>query len=535
MNNSKLTRRSFLKTAGLGALALAGSSSLLSCARPRKRPNILFIMSDDHAFQAISCYGSKINVTPNIDRLANEGVKFEKSFVTNSICAPSRAVLLTGKYSHLNGVIDNREKFDGSQQTFPKLLQKANYQTAMFGKWHLKTHPTGFDYWNILPGQGHYYNPDMIEMGEKKRRQGYVTDIITDDCLNWLKNRDVDKPFCALLHHKAPHRNWLPDSKYFSMYSEDDVPIPDTFYDDYETRTDAAKDQEMEVVEHMRMAWDSKYTPPKGKSPKTEKGKKDLNSYNRLLERLNPEQRKKYDEFYSKQNRWFEKANLKGKEYAEWRYQRYIKDYLRCIASVDDNIGRVLDYLDKSGQADNTVVVYTSDQGFYLGEHGWFDKRFMYEESLRMPLIVRYPKEIKQGVNDTDLVMNLDFAPTFLDYAGVSVPEDMQGQSMRQVLQGNSPKDWRQSIYYHYFEYPAVHMVKRHYGVRTHQYKLIHFYYDINAWELYDLKKDPQELNNVYDNPEYVDVVKELKTELDRLQKKYKDTDYQKFLPKKLK
>jgi len=316
------------------------------------------------------------------------------------------------------------------------------------------------------------------------------------------------------------------------MYSEEDVPVPDTFYDTYETRSDAAKEQKMEVVEHMRMAWDSKYTPPEGKKPKTEQEQKNLKSYRRALERLNPEQREKYDEFYDKQNREFDKANLKGKDFAEWKYQRYIKDYLRCVASVDDNIGRVLDYLDESGLAGNTVVVYTSDQGFYLGEHGWFDKRFMYEESLRMPLIVRYPKEIKQGVNDSELVMNLDFAPTFLDYAGVSVPEDMQGHSLRYVLQGNPPKDWRQSIYYHYFEYPGAHMVKRHFGVRTHQYKLIHFYYDIDAWELYDLQKDPQELNNVYDNPEYAEVVKELKAELDRLQKKYKDTDYQKFLPK---
>ncbi len=534
MTKSNISRRDFLKTTGMSAAVLASPAMLLNCAIGRKKPpNILFIMTDDHAFQAISCYGSRINKTPNIDRLARDGVRFVNSFVTNSICAPSRAVMLTGKYSHINGVIDNRVEFDGSQQTFPKLLQQAGYETALFGKWHLKSEPTGFDYWNILPGQGHYYNPDFIEMGEKKKREGYVTDLITDDFLNWIKNRGTDRPFCVLLHHKAPHRNWMPDEKHLSLYRDEDLPLPETYFDDYKTRSDAARQQEMRIADHTFLAYDLKLTPEAGWKPKTDKQKTDLEFWNWAFKRLNKEQQKAWEAAYEPENEKFRQSPLKGKALAEWKYQRYIKDYLRCIASVDENIGRVLDYLDESGLADNTVVVYTSDQGFYLGEHGWFDKRFMYEESFRMPLIVRYPREIKPGVNDSDLVLNLDFAPTFLDYAGVPIPEDMQGQSLRSVLKGKTPQNWRQAVYYHYFEYPGWHAVKRHYGIRTHRYKLIHFYYDIDAWELYDLEKDPHELNNVYNDPAYADIVKELKAELQRLREKYRDTDERQFLPEK--
>lgn len=534
MKNSKLNRRQFLKIAGQG-IAISSVSPLLfqACGSLKKKPNILYIMTDDHAYQAISCYGSRINETPNIDRLASGGVRFENSFVTNSICAPSRAVLLTGKYSHVNGHIDNRTTFDGSQQTFPKLLQQAGYETAVVGKWHLKSDPTGFDYWNILPGQGHYYNPDFIEMGERKQITGYATDLTTDFALDWLEKRDSEKPFCLLLHHKAPHRNWMPPPKYLHKYEDEEIPIPETYFDDYTTRSDAAREQEMEVANHTFLAYDLKAPIDEGIGPKSKEQERDLSFWKSSYDRMNDEQKAAWDAAYEPRNEAFKKANLKGKELAKWKYQRYIKDYLRCIDSVDENIGRVLDYLEENGLADNTIVVYTSDQGFYLGEHGWFDKRFMYEESLRMPLIIRYPKEIKPAVNQTDMVMNLDFAPTFLDFAGVKAPQDIQGKSLRNVLRGKTPEDWRQSIYYHYYEYPAWHMVKRHYGVRTHEFKLIHFYYDIDAWELYDLKNDPHELNNLYDDPKYADKVAELKAELKRLRELYGDSDDNEFMPKK--
>jgi len=506
----KQTRREFLKTLGSAAASGMALSMLPSCTSvgqtgwgKRKQPNIIFIMTDDHASHALSCYGSKINKTPNLDRLAKEGMLFKNCFCTNSICAPCRAVILTGKYSHLNGVIDNRKKFDGTQQTFPKLLQKAGYQTAMIGKWHLKTDPTGFDYWNVLPGQGTYYNPVMIEMGQRKKYTGYTTDIITDHCLKWLKKRKDNKPFCLMYHHKAPHRRWEPGPKYLNMYDDVTMPEPDNLFDDYSNRGRAAREQDMSIEKTMDKR-DLKLIPPGD---------------------LNPEQKKLWDAAYNPKNEAFEKANLQGRDLVRWKYQRYIKDYLRCIASVDDNVGRLLDFLDESGLTDNTIVFYTSDQGFYLGDHGWFDKRFMYEESLRMPLLARYPGKIKAGSLNDDIVLNLDFGPTFLDLAGVSKPPDMQGSSIRRLLRGKTPGNWRKSMYYRYYEYPAVHSVKRHYGVRTERYKLIHFYHDIDEWELYDLRKDPREMKNVYDDPAYADTVKQLKAELERLRKKYKDTE----------
>jgi arylsulfatase A-like enzyme len=532
--SNPVSRRGFFKIAGIGTAAAAlAALPHWACSGffKRKRPNILFIMADDHGYQAISAYDGRINRTPHIDRLASEGVRFTQSFCTNSICAPSRAVLLTGKYSHINGVIDNSVEFDAGQMTFPKLLQKAGYETALFGKWHLKTDPAGFDFWNILPGQGQYYNPDFIEMGERKQRSGYVTDLITDDCLNWLNTRTSGKPFCVLMHHKAPHRNWMPGPKQLHLYEDQDIPVPDTFEDDYASRSDAARQQEMRIADHLYMAYDLKLAPEPSRKPATSREKTDEEYWTSVYDRLTGEQKTAWDSAYGPQNAAFRKANLKGKQLAEWKYQRYIKDYLRCIASVDENIGRVLDYLDETDIAENTLIVYTSDQGFYLGEHGWFDKRFMYEESLRIPLIIRYPRSVQPHVNEKDMVLNLDFAPTFLDFAGVDVPNAMQGRSLRNVLRGKSPKNWRQSIYYHYFEYPAVHGVKRHYGVRTHRYKLIHFYYDIDAWELYDLKEDPHELKNLIENPDYADILEELKEELERLQKEYGDTDVTGFLP----
>ena len=403
----RISRREFVKTLGAmagsaGAWSLVSGCASLSGARAKtyRRPNIIFIMSDDHASHALSCYGSKVNKTPNLDRIAKGGVRFTNAFCTNSICGPCRAVILTGKYSHLNGFKDNRSRFDGSQQTFPKLLQQAGYETAIIGKWHLKTDPTGFDYWNVLPGQGAYYNPVMIEMGERKKYTGYVTDIITDHCLNWLKARPSGKPFCLMYHHKAPHRRWEPGPDYLTMYDDVTIPEPETLFDDYAGRGRAAKEQDMSIEKTMTEN-DLKLTP---------------------MKRLTPEQKAKWDAAYEPKNEAFRQANLKGKDLVRWKYQRYMKDYLRCIASVDDNVGRLLDYLDASGLADDTVVVYTSDQGFYLGDHGWFDKRFMYEESLRMPLLVRYPREVRAGSVNKDIVLNLDFGETFLDYAGRADP-----------------------------------------------------------------------------------------------------------------
>jgi len=504
---NKQTRREFLSDIGYITVSGVTLSLLPSCASigqimPGKRPNIIFIMADDHASHALSCYGSKINKTPNLDRLAKEGMLFKNCFCTNSICAPSRAVILTGKYSHINGVIDNRKKFDGTQQTFPKLLQQAGYETAMIGKWHLKSNPTGFDYWNVLPGQGTYYNPVMIEMGQRKKYTGYTTDIITDHCLNWLKARKSNKPFCLMYQHKAPHRAWEPGPKHLTRYDDVTIPEPETLFDDYSRRGKAARQQDMTIAKTMNNR-DLKLVPPKN---------------------LTAEQKKLWDAAYEPKNETFRIENLQGKDLVRWKYQRYIKDYLRCVASIDENVGRLLDYLDESGLARNTIVMYTSDQGFYLGDHGWFDKRFMYEQSLRMPLLVRYPSQVKAGSINDDIVLNLDFAPTFLDFAGVSKPADMQGISLRRLLQGKTPPDWRTSMYYHYYEYPGAHSVKRHYGVRTKRYKLIHFYYDIDEWELYDLLKDPNEMKNVYNDPAYADVVERLKKELKRLRRMYKDT-----------
>ena len=503
-----MERRQFLESVGLGIISIAvpGCTRKHSGKWNLKQPNILFIMTDDHASHAMSCYGSVINKTVNIDRIANGGIRFDNCFCTNSICAPSRAVILTGKHSHLNGVLDNRQRFDGTQQTFPKLLQRTGYQTVMIGKWHLKSDPTGFDYWNVLPGQGHYYNPDLIDMGERKQYPGYVTDILTDIALDFLENRrDKEKPFMMMLHHKAPHRNWQPALRHLDKYDDVDFPEPETLFDDYTDRSDAARDQEMSLRNHMREAYDLKMEPPPA--------------------RMTDEQKAAWEAAYGPKRVAFEKAKLEGDALVRWKYKRYMEDYLGCIASVDENIGRVLDYLNDSGLAENTVVVYTSDQGFYLGDHGWYDKRFMYEESLRMPLVVCLPKAIEAGIVNQDLVSNLDYAPTFLELAGVEKPDDMQGRSFIEFLKNKKVKDWRESIYYHYYEYPAVHMVKRHYGVRTRRYKLMHFYYDIDAWELYDLEEDPRELHNVYDDPAYEDVVRELKEELERLRKKYGDSD----------
>ncbi len=516
----QLQRRHFLKTAGLAALGLAA----WRCSTSRQ-PNILFIMSDDHTRQAMSCYGSKINKTPNLDRIAAEGMRFDNCFVTNSICAPSRAVILTGKFSHINGVTDNRRHFDGSQQTFPKLLQQAGYQTAMVGKWHLKSDPTGFDYWKVLPGQGNYYNPDFKTPQGRERIEGYVTDVITDVALDWLKEkRDTQRPFLLMYHHKAPHRAWWPGPGHLETWEGETIPEPPNLFDDYSNRGRAAKEQEMSVEHDLRPSGDLKLKPEQAAEirDKTPAGGR---SYHNNINRMTESQRRAWHAAYGPRNKKAVEEAPEGPDLVKWKYQRYIKDYLRCVASVDDNIGRVLEYLDESGLAKNTIVVYTSDQGFYLGEHGWFDKRFMYEESFSTPLLVRWPRKVRAGGINTDLVQNLDFAETFLDAAGAEIPGDMQGRSLLPLLRGETLTSWRDAVYYHYFEYPAVHMVKRHYGIRSKRYKLIHFYYDIDEWELYDLEKDPREMNNLYGDPDYQDVVKQLEVKLAELRKYYGDSD----------
>lgn len=468
------------------------------------RPNILYLMADDHAAHAISAYGSKINQTPHLDRLAHEGMLLRNCFVVNSICTPSRAAIITGKYSHINGVtVFNR--FDGRQQTVAKLLQKGGYYTGMIGKWHLFSDPTGFDYWNILPGQGVYHNPDFIELGQRKKHQGYATDIITDLAIDFLKNRPKDKPFFLMCHHKAPHRPWEPDAKHAHLYDDVDLPEPVTLDDDYRTRSSAATEATMRIDRNLTRR-DLKVPPPpdlKGSALQKWYSGVDLE----MEVSVNGEKQK-----------------LTGRALKHWKYEKYIKDYLRCIASVDDNVGRLLDYLDQSGLRDNTIVIYTSDQGFFLGDHDWFDKRFMYEESLRMPFLVRYPGRIKPGTADDHMILNVDFAPMFLEFAGLPVPADMQGRSFASLLTGRDVKDWRTTMYYRYYHYPQDHRVQPHYGVRTERYKLI-FFNKIKQWELFDLAQDPHELNNVYAEPAYAPVVTNLKTEMQRLRKELDDHD----------
>jgi arylsulfatase A-like enzyme len=541
----------------LGAMApLFGLPLLEGCAPGSQGPpNILFIFSDDHACQAIGAYGSRINRTPHIDRLAREGALFENSFCSNAICAPSRAVVLTGKFSHVNGKIDNRaDPFDTSQPTFNKALQAAGYETAMIGKWHLRNDPQGFDYWKVLPGQGDYYNPDFrtpdygaagpatdsttagaapsVQPGDAPREsappsppvvteriEGYVTDIITDLSLDWLRSRrDPGKPFLLMCQHKAPHRNWMPGPDHLRDFEEEEIPEPPTLFDDYSGRAGPASAQEMSIAGHFFPAYDLKITPPDPENTE------DVDNWAWVYDRLTPEQKAAWEAVYDPRNRTFREADPQGEERVRYYYQRYIKDYLRCIASVDDSVGRILDYLDEAGLAENTLVIYSSDQGFFLGEHGWYDKRWMYEESLRMPFLARWPARIPPGTRMPLMIQNIDYAPTFLEAAGIPVPEDVQGKSLVPLMEGEEPGDWRQSIYYHYYEFPAVHMVAKHYGVRTERYKLIH-YYETDEWECFDLEADPNELRSVYTDPDYAQVVAELRNELARLQTLYGDTN----------
>jgi len=519
--------RSLLTTFYL-ALSIA-SASILSAD---DRPNIVFIFTDDHAPHAIGAYDGwlkSVNPTPNIDKLAAEGMLFVNSFCTNSICGPSRAVIQTGKHSHKNGFMNNGNSFDWNQQTFPKLLQKAGYQTAIYGKSHLKGHPQGYDSWAVLPGQGLYYNPDMITEDGQVTIEGYCTDIVTDMAVEFLKEkRDEKKPFMLMVQHKAPHRNWMPALRHLNLYDDIEIPEPSTLFDDYKDNAPAARHQELEIDRHMHINYDLflDLTPDFPDLPiSTDK------SAWRNLQRMTPDQVKAWRAAYGPKDKAFHEANLSGKELVRWKYQRYAKNYLRSVKGVDESVETIQDTLAELDLDDNTIVIYSSDQGFYIGDHGWYDKRWMYEESLKMPFIVKWPGVTKPGSKTTKMVQNLDYAETFLDIARATIPDDMQGVSLVPLLKGENPKDWRKSIYYHYYEYPSVHMVPRHNGIRTNRYKLMHFY-QFDEWEFYDLKSDPDEYNNLYNNPEYQSLVKRMKNQLNQLEKKYEDDSDMSVKPK---
>ncbi len=494
------------------------ASDVAAQSQPQRRPNILFIFSDDHAVQAIGAYGSKINQTPHIDRLARAGAVFRNSFCANSLCGPSRACILTGKHSHLNGFLRNGDRFNSQQTTFPPLLQHAGYQTAVVGKWHLETQPVGFDYWEILPGQGSYYNPDFIQMdGSRQRHQGYATDVITDLSLQWLKQRrDRDRPFLLMCQHKAPHRNWTPPPRHFGLFDHQPVAEPATLRDDYAGRSELLKANEMTVRDHMYWAHDMKFH---GENRFPEMF---VDGYaNNEYERMSPAQREAWDAYYEPRNAAFieqmSAGQLSADEVLKWKYQRYVTDYLKCVQAVDDGVGRLLDYLDEAGLSDNTIVIYCSDQGFYLGEHGWYDKRWMFEESLRMPFVIRWPGKIQPGTTSDALIQNIDYAPTLLDVAGVEVPQPMQGRSLVPVFEnhGRPTPDWRDAVYYAYYENAAVHAVPVHDGIRTDRYKLMYFPRS-REWQLFDLQSDPQELRSRHADPEYANI-------LDGMQRRYHD------------
>ncbi|MEM7484048.1 MAG: sulfatase [Bacteroidota bacterium] len=521
-------------------LLLLSVLALFSCAEKKKeadkvvyeKPNVIFIMSDDHAYQAISAYSDHLIETPNIDRIGKEGIVFTNASVTNSICAPSRATILTGKHTHINGKVDNQMPFDTTQVTFPQIFQEAGYQTAMFGKLHFGNNPKGVDEFMILPGQGSYINPDFItKTGDTIRVEGYVTDVITDLTLNWLdKKRDTLKPFMLMYLHKAPHRPWWPRPDKFKEFLGKNFPEPKSLFDDYKNRGTAAKTAEMNLLHDMMYNHDSKIRPEvtqcmKNLSPKVREYEGGFQMP--YTDRVNEAQKALYEPILDEINKDFEEnwPTMTDEEKMKWKYQRYMQDYLACISSVDDNVGRLLEYLDENKLAENTMVVYTSDQGFYLGEHGWFDKRFIYDESFKTPLLIKWPNRIKPGITSEEMVQNLDFAQTFLEAAQIEAPADMQGESLMPLLTSNTDAWTRDAVYYHYYEYPAVHQVKRHYGIVTIDYKLAHFYYDVDEWELYDRKKDPQEMNNVYNDPAYADVVVALKKKLEELRVQYKDSD----------
>jgi arylsulfatase A-like enzyme len=503
------------------SLLVGALFSCSSVANAQRKPNILIIVSDDHAYQAIGAYGSKLMHTPNIDRIAKEGVLFKKAYVTNSICGPSRAVILTGKYSHKNGFYDNNNPlFDGSQNTFIKELRSGGYQTAWVGKWHLGSAPQGFDYWQVLPDQGNYYNPDFLMMdGTKKRIEGYVSNLTEDIAENWLDGRDTAKPFCLVIGHKATHRSWFPDTTDMGKFDSVNFPLPHDFYDSYNSRS-AAEVQDMTIDKTMEMGLDLKMLGNNKTGDPT-------------VSRMNAAQREKFDAYYQPIEADFNLKKLSGNALVEWKFQRYMKDYLSTAASLDRNVGRVLNYLDSHHLTNNTLVIYLSDQGFYLGEHGWFDKRFMYEESFRTPLLIRYPGVVKRGTQSNDFVMNLDIASTVLDAAGLKSPKDIQGESILPMLQ-NAANKGRQEMYYHYYE-NGIHAVSPHFGIKTKRYKLIRFYEKVAAWELFDLQNDPHELKNLYGKKGVENITLALTKQLKALIKKYEDVDAEIILSKGVK
>ena len=476
---------------------------------PLKKPNIIYIMADDLTTQAISAYGGiykDIAPTPNIDKVAKEGMLFQDVLVTNSICGPSRAAILTGNYSNLNGYYKNESggKFDDSKWTFPQEFQKSGYKTALFGKWHLGTEPVGFDtfkYHNASGQQGNYWNPLYNDNGKNVKEKGYATNLSTDFALNWLDAKEMsNEPFLMVLQYKAPHRPWHPDTKYEKLWDDIEMPYPSTFNDTYKGREKTAGDTEMTMEYFSRR--DMKLERPKN---------------------LKRKERIQWDFYGAKAGEIVQPKGMSDEEGKKWRYQNYIKDYLACVKSVDDNIGRVLTYLKENNLEDNTIIIVTSDQGFYLGDHGFFDKRFIYEESLRMPFMVKYPERIKAGSVNEDIITNIDFAPTLLELAGITTTQKMQGTSFVPVLEGNTPKDWQDAMYYHYYEFPFWHHVQPHYGIRTQKYTLAHFYYNIDVWELYDLEKDPNQMNNIYNDPNYASTITELKVKLKNLMIKYEN------------
>lgn len=556
-----MDNKSLLSFAALSCIA-ATAQAQHKAAAATQRPNIVYIMCDDHAFQCISAYGSpisKLAPTPNIDRIAERGMRFDRAFVENSLSTPSRACLMTGLYSNQNGQRQLGEGIDTTRTFFTEQLQQAGYQTAVVGKWHMGCDPKGFDYYHIYNDQGQYYNPQYRGTdtdGKYIVEEGYSTDLTTDHALSFIEHRDTNKPFCLLLHHKAPHRNWLANTKYFGMYDNVTFPMPETFYDDYETRGSAVRTQKMSVTKDMR--WEQDFKVPEMLDTANADSWDSYLSLMNEVNRMNPEQRIAWGKYYFPRNRRLLEARLTGKELDEWKYQNYIRDYMSVIKSVDESVGRVLDYLDSHGLTDNTIIVYTSDQGFYMGEHGWFDKRFMYEESLRTPLLIAYPGHIQPGTVCNKLVQNIDYAPTFLDLAGVSKPKELPGRSLTPLFKaGDKVKGWRNSIYYHYYDYPTYHMVRKHDGVRTDRYKLIHFYGEggldavkenkyqrqpgtrehgcmtyltslgyfepkdsaVNYNELYDLQADPHELNNLYGKPGYEKITKQLQKQLNDYRK----------------
>ncbi|NYF33424.1 MULTISPECIES: sulfatase [Sphingopyxis] len=506
------------------ALALPLAFAAAAGAQPAARPNIVYIMSDDHAYQAISAYGSplsKLAPTPNIDRIAKNGAMFTQSFVGNSLCGPSRATLLTGRQSHAHGFTQNGQRFENNVWVWPRALSQAGYATAMFGKWHINHSPEGigFDDWKVLDDQGEYYNPDIITPKGRSVVEGYATDLITRYSLDWLKNgRDKSKPFAILIHHKAPHRNFMPALRHVQKYQGVTFPVPDNYFDEYRGRI-AAGTQEMNIYRDMYEGHDLKMTVAKGSAQLR------YNRWPGAFDRMTHAQQAEWDALMQADNDRLNATPLSGRDLALWKYQRYMQQYLGTIAAVDEGVGAVLDYLEESGLDRNTIVVYTSDQGFYLGEHGWFDKRFIYEESMRTPFLIQYPGHIRPGTRIAAPIQNIDYAPTFLDYAGVKGPATIQGRSMTPLLTGRTPRDWRKDLYYHYYEFPGFHSVRAHYGVRGERYKLVRFYGDgLDAWEFYDLKTDPREMDNRIADPAMKAPIARMKRRLVELRREYEDT-----------